>query len=244
MHFNRLVVIPSLLYHRPHSALPWRNFGSCSMIMSNTTVHHTYTYCNNNNNNINININKIMDRTVSSRSFSHCYPIFNALDMEKNSNVVENELLPEEQEQGNNSVTVELDTNPYYVTSGYESKYKGVQLNVSAPEDKVVLTIESVGPANTETLWKAVQERFPEAFVSKAKFKAALKRLKRDRRIDAKRNPLDSIVKKPGYQYHLTLKERKCLLKKRKEALKLQQQASQMSTPDIVEEQRQQESTA
>lgn len=131
------------------------------------------------------------------------------------------------------------------------TRYTNVELPVNNNTQRVVLTLNELGPMDTHSLYNAMQERYPNAFESKSDLRDVLSHLRNNRRIDAKQNPLKEVLKKKegGYQYHLTLKEKKRLLNKRKAALKAseqgvtQEQEEESSTVETVEAEVEEKST-
>lgn len=91
--------------------------------------------------------------------------------------------------------------------------------NLKNHTQRVVVTLNELGPMNTKQLFEVMHQRYPEhPLTSKNELKHILKQLKSERRLDAKRNPLEEVLKKrdAGFVYHLTLKENKKLLRKKK----------------------------
>ena len=120
----------------------------------------------------------------------------------------------------------------YFKPEPIESKYRDLPLNLTRPKHRIILTLESLGAATTETLYKVVMQNYPDAFESKSQFKAELRELKEKRRVDAKPNPFGDLLKRKdaGYVYVLTAKQKKDLLNKRRELLNNTQQQQQSVT--------------
>jgi hypothetical protein len=124
-----------------------------------------------------------------------------------------------------------------YFKPTYQSRYIDAEVGLDRPRHKIILTLEELGAATTEHLYKVVTERYPDAFESKCQFKKVLKELKEKRRIDAKPNPFKDVLKKfdSGFVHALTTKQKRELLKKRRELYNQSQQQTTTTTETTSE---------